>query len=398
MRSFAKCLVAAAFATALLAGAPRPVYAAEMPALPKSPVVINIIDVAGQLALMQKAIEAYRTAHPELVSRFTFTQAPAPELPAKLKAMQDAGRMDIELVLSGTDGISAGIEQHLWTKILPDYAAKFPGLMANYVPGADVMQKPTEGDAIENVYTPSGPLLEYAPERVKDVPKTTEALLAWCKAHPNRFFYARPANSGPGRTFLQGLPYLLGDSNPRDPVNGWAKTWAYLKELNSCIEYYPSGTGVTMKELGEGSRDIIASTIGWDINPRALGTVPKSAETTILSGPAGFRWVADAQYMAIPKGVTGAKLAVALDLIAFVLKPQQQAFAYDAGYFYPGPAMKGVPVSMAPKESQETLKEFGRPGYDALIKKYPTVAPLFGNDLVVAFHKWDEEVGASKMK
>ena len=30
---------------------------------------------------------------------------------------------------------------------------------------------------------------------------------------------------------------------PKDPVNGWEKTWAYLKELNSCIEYYPTGTG-----------------------------------------------------------------------------------------------------------------------------------------------------------
>ncbi|MFI4988586.1 MAG: extracellular solute-binding protein [Alphaproteobacteria bacterium] len=393
MKIFATCLIAAA-----LLAAPYPSGAAELPALPKSPVAINVIDVAGQLALMQKAIEAYRKAHPELVSRFTFTKAPAPELPGKLKAMQDAGRVDIDLVLSGTDAVSAGIEQKLWLKILPDYAAKFPGLMESYLPGADDMQKPTDGYAIENVYTPSGPLLEYAPERVKDVPKTTDALLAWCKAHPNRFFYARPANSGPGRTFLQALPYLLGDSNPHDPVNGWAKTWAYLKELNGCIEYYPSGTGATMKELGEGSRDIIASTIGWDINPRALNTVPKSAETTVLGGPGGFHWVSDAQYMAIPKGVPAEKLAVVLDLIAFVLKPEQQAFAYDDGYFYPGPAMKGVGLSLAPKESQDMLKEFGRPGYDELIKKYPIVPPLFGNDLVTAFHKWDEEVGASKMK
>jgi putative spermidine/putrescine transport system substrate-binding protein len=394
MRRLASCLVAAA----ALALAPLPVRAAELPALPKAPVVVNVIDVAGQLALLQKAIEAFGKAHPELVSRFTFTKAPAPELPAKLKAMQDAGRVDIDLVLSGTDGISAGLEQHLWLKLLPAYAAKFPNLMERYVPGAGDMQKPTEGDAIEVVYTPSGPLLEYAPERVKDVPKTTDALLAWCKAHPNRFFYARPANSGPGRTFLQGLPYLLGDSNPSDPVHGWDKTWAYLKELNSCVEYYPSGTGVTMKELGEGSRDIIASTIGWDINPRALGTVPKSAEVTLLSGPKGFHWVSDAQYMAIPKGLAPERVAVALELIAFVLQPPQQAFSYDEGYFYPGPAMKDVPPSLAPKSSQDTLKEYGRPEYDGLIKQYPIVPPLFGNDLVVAFHKWDEEVGASKMK
>ena len=61
-----------------------------------------------------------------------------------------------------------------------------------------------------------------------------------------------------------------------------------------------------MKELGDGTRDIIASTTGWDINPRVLGIVPKSAEVARLKG---FHWVSDAQYMAIPKGVAEEKLA-----------------------------------------------------------------------------------------
>ena len=96
--------------------------------------------------------------------------------------------------------------------------------------------------------------------------------------------YARPANSGPGRTLLMGLPYLLGDNNPKDPVNGWVKTWSFLKELNNYVEYYPSGTTATMKEFGEGSRDLIASTTGWDINPRVLGIVPKSPEISVFKG------------------------------------------------------------------------------------------------------------------
>jgi putative spermidine/putrescine transport system substrate-binding protein len=398
MKSRSKFFLAGAIGAFALSLTQVAAAAADLPAMPTSPIVINVVDVGGQLALTQKAMEEYRKTHPELVSKFNFTKAPAPELPGKLKAQQDAGRVDIDVVLSGTDAISAGLEQGLWVKILPDYAAKFPNLEQNYLPGALDMQKPTEGQAIEVVFATAGPMLEYAPERVRDVPKTTDELLAWCKAHPNRFFYARPANSGPGRAFLQGLPYVLGDSNPRDPINGWAKTWAYLKELNSCIEYYPSGTGATMKELGEGSRDIIVSMPGWDINPRVLGTVPKSAQTTILSGPAGFKWVSDAQYVGIPKGIAPDHLAVALDLIAFMLKPPQQAYAWDAGYFYPGPAVKGVPLTMAPQESQDTLKEFGRPEYDELIAKYPIMTPLFGKDLVAAFHKWDEEVGAQKLK
>jgi len=374
-----------------LAGAAR----AELPAMPKSPVVVNIIDVAGNLALTQKAIESYRKAHPELVSRFTFTKAPAPELAGKIKAQQNAGRVDIDLVLTGTDGLAAGIEQKLWVNLLKDYPEKFPNLEANYLPGALNMQKLAEGFGITVAYYPSGPLLEYAPERVKDPPHSTDELLAWCKAHPNRFMYARPANSGPGRTLLMGLPYLLGDSNPSDPINGWAKTWAYLKELNSCVEYYPSGTGATMKELGEGSRDMIASTTGWDINPRVLGVVPKSAEITTLKG---FHWVTDAHYMVMPSGLAPDHVAVVLDLMAYLLKPEAQAYTYDEGYFYPGPAVKNVPLSMAPQESQDAIKEFGRPEYEKLIADNPLNPPLNAAGQVAAFKKWDEEIGGAKIK
>jgi putative spermidine/putrescine transport system substrate-binding protein len=123
-------------------------------------------------------------------------------------------------------------------------------------------------------YMPAGPLLEYNPAKVTDPPKTPAQLLQWCKAHPDKLIYARPANSGPGRTFLMGLPYVLGDKNPQDPINGWDKTWAFLKQLNDCIPYYPGGTSAVMKELGEGTRDMTVTVTGWDINPRALGIVP----------------------------------------------------------------------------------------------------------------------------
>lgn len=387
-----KSLGAALLTAGLIAAAP---VSAASPPLPKTPQTINIIDVGGALALTQKAIEMYRKAHPELIEKITYTKAPAPELAGKIKAQQDAGKVDIDMVLSGTDGVSAGMELGEWTRITPDYADKFPNLEANYLPAAAKMNALAEGQAIAVVYYPSGPLLEFAPDRVKAPPKTAAALLDWCKANPGRFFYARPANSGPGRTFLQALPYLLGDKNPKDPIGGWDKTWAYLKEMTSCIEYYPTGTGATMKELGEGSRDMIASTTGWDINPRALGTVPKEAQVASLDG---FHWVADAQYMAVPKGISNDKLAVVLDLMAFMLTPAAQAFAYDDGYFYPGPAVKDVPLSMAPKESQDVIKEFGRPEYEALIANNPIETPLFGKDLVAAFRKWDEEVGGAKIK
>src|SRR3712207_5309084 len=169
------------------------------------------------------------------------------------------------------------------------------------------------------VYSPSGPLFEYIPDRVKTVPKTAADLLAWVKANPNRFTYARPVNSGPGWTFLMGMPYILGDKDPKDPTNGWDKTWSYLKELGTGIDYYPAGTAATMKELGEGTRDMIVTTCGWDINPRVLGIVPKEAEVFALEGT---RWIPDTQFMCVPKGVSEEKVAVVVALMSFMLKPE----------------------------------------------------------------------------
>ena len=369
--------------------------AAAQAAKPKSPLTISIVDVGGALALTQKAFEAYRRAKPEMVSRFVFTKAPAPELPGKLKAQQDAKRLDVDLVLGGTDIMSSGIAQGVWTELFPAHAAALPDLKAILLDPAYQMQQLTQGQGCVVVYYPSGPLIEYAPDRVPSPPTTGPGLLDWAKAHPNRFMYARPANSGPGRTFLMGLPYILGDSNAKDPEHGWEKSWAYLKQLDQYIEYYPTGTGATMKELGEGSRDMIVSTTGWDINPRALGIVPKEVRVGTLEG---FHWVVDAQYMFVPKGIDPERLAVLLDLMSFMLQKPQQAITYDEGYFYPGPAARDVPLSMAPEDSQKVIAEYGRPEYAKLIDSAPKEIPLDADAIVYAFRRWDEQIGSRKTK
>ncbi|MBN8926550.1 MAG: extracellular solute-binding protein [Rhodospirillales bacterium] len=377
----------------VLLGATVAAIAAARPARAE-PATITVLDVGGALQLIQGAIEAYGKARPDQVGRFVFSQAPAPELAGKLKAQQSAGRVDIDLVLTGSDGLAAGMAQDSWVRLLPDHADRLPGLEAAYEPAAlNLLKAQGQGYGIVVAYYPSGPLLEYMPDRVKTPPRTAAELLTWAKAHPNRFMYARPANSGPGRTFMMGLPYLLGDREPKDPVNGWDKTWAYLQELNGAIEYYPAGTTATMKELGDGSRDMIVSTTGWDINPRALGVVPAEAKIATLEG---FHWVSDAFFVTIPKGVPEAKLPVLLDLIRFVLQPAQQATLYDSGYLYPGPAVKDVPLSLAPQKSQDIIREFGRPEYAALIRDNPIELPLAPDKLVLAFRKWDELIGSKK--
>jgi putative spermidine/putrescine transport system substrate-binding protein len=359
-------------------------------------VALNIIDVAGNLQLTQAAIERFARENPKLVSRLTFSRAPSPELPGKLKAQQQANKVDIDLVLTGPGAMSDGIQQGLWIDVWKSFASDLPRPEDVYHEQALMMQRNFGQDqGVAVVYSPSGPLFEYVPDRVKNVPKTAGELLAWVKANPNRFTYARPVNSGPGWTFLMGMPYILGDRDPKDPMNGWDKTWSYLKELGTGIDYYPAGTGATMKELGEGTRDMIVSTTGWDINPRVLGVVPKEAKIATLKG---FHWVTDAHYMCIPKGVPAEKVAVLLDLMNHLLTKEQQAYTYDEGYFYPGTAVKGVTLDMAPPESQAAIKEFGRPEYEKWIAENPIELPLQPEQMVVAFRMWDEQVGGAKRK
>jgi putative spermidine/putrescine transport system substrate-binding protein len=362
---------------------------------PDQPVKLTIADVAGNLQLTQKAIEKFRDDHKDLVSSVEFTRSTAPELPGKIDAQQKANRVEIDLVLTGTDALAAGASKNLWEKVGDNAKPVLGDYEATLQEPAQRMQKIAEGQGIIVVYYPSGPLLEYNPAKVPSPPRSPQDLLAWAKANPNKLMYARPANSGPGRTFLMGLPYLLGDSNPKDPKTGWDKTWAYLAELGQYIEYYPAGTSAVMKELSQGTRDIVASTTGWDINPRALGQVPKEMKTAAMQG---FHWVADAQYMVVPKGVSAEKRYVLYELMKYMLTKEAQAQTYDQGYFYPGPAVKDVPLSLAPADSQKAITEFGRGEYESLISGNPIETPLDATSMVAAFERWDREIGGSKVK
>lgn len=349
------------------------------------PVDLTIIDVAGNLQLSEDIIETFAEENPDAVRQVNFTTATAPELPSKIQAQQRADQVTLALALTGADGLSAGIEQDLWLEITPD----FDGSYIN--PAA---QELAQGYGVLIAYGNYGPTFTYNPEKVASPPGSTDELLAYAEQNSGQLMYARPANSGPGRTLIMGLPYILGDPDPRDP-DTWENTWSYLEELGQYIEYYPSGTSDTMEELGQGSRAMVASTMGWDMNPRVLGTVPKGFEAVVLDDTT---LIADGHYAAIPKGLDERRRAVTQDLISFMLQPEQQAKTYDQAYFYPGPAVEGVTLEMAPQESQEAVESVRRPEFDRLIDSLPIETQLDAKSLVRAFEIWDERVGGGKIR
>jgi len=57
-----------------------------------------------------------------------------------------------------------------------------------------------------------------------------------------------------------------------------------------------------------------------------------------------------------------------------------------------------VPLTMAPADSQAVLAEYGRPVYDQWIKDVPAETPLTPDQLVLAFRRWDEQIGSKSGK
>lgn len=364
----------------------------EVPDKPSSPVTLNILDVAGNQKLTGPMVDAFVADHPDIVSSVTWESAGAPDLVGTIKPQVDSNNLSIDLVMTGNDGLSAGIEQGLWVPIVADFGDRISN-MGNYIEPAEAMQGLAGDFGVVTTYYPSGPLLQYDPAVVTDVPSTPEELLAWAQANPGKFGYARPANSGPGRTFLMGLPYLLGDDDPKDPENGWDKTWAYLKEIGQTIDSYPTGTGQVISNVADGTWSLIPTTTGWDIEPRAIGNEPPEIEAAAFDS---FTWVTDAHYAVVPKGQSADKLSAIVNLLQYILEPETNAMAFDHGYFYPGPSIEGATIDLAPQESQDVIAEFGRDWYDALIEEMPKTTPLPPADMVTAFDIWDREIGSGK--
>ena len=90
------------------------------------PITLSIIDVGGDLSSVQPIVENYRKANPNKIKEIRIQRAPQPELPAKIKAQQDAGQLDINLIMTGQAAASALIANGQLVRLLPDHEKLFP--------------------------------------------------------------------------------------------------------------------------------------------------------------------------------------------------------------------------------------------------------------------------------
>ncbi len=361
-------------------------------ALAGQPITISILDNGGDYASTGIIIENYKKANPDKVKEIKLQRGPAPETPAKIKAQQDAGRADINLILTGQDAGSVLVANKQVIDLFPKYDKMVPQNELNEA--AKVLQDSGGGALMPVVVNAGGPVFIYNPKKVPKPPKTIDEFLAWAKANPQRFLYARPANSGPGRSIMCGLPYILNDKAPMDPEKGWDKAWAFMKELGKYVEYYPTGTLFTLREFAQDQRWMIAGIMEWDMKPRAEGVIPPDAKITVLDNTT---FVIDGHYWGIPKGVPQNEVDVLLDLMKFMRRPEQQVLTWKA---FIGPSIKAATFDKAPPDIRDLVKEHWRPEYDQIGpgKKYKMAPQLDFKELTYAMDRWDREIGAQQIK
>jgi putative spermidine/putrescine transport system substrate-binding protein len=365
---------------------------APLPASAQQPITISILDNGGDFASTGVIIENYKKAFPNKVKEIKLQRGPAPETPAKIKAQQDAGRADINLILTGQDAGSVLAANKQLIELFPKYDKMFPKDELN--DAAKVLQDSGGGSLMPVVVNAGGPVFIYNPKKVQKPPKTIDELLAWAKANPQKFLYARPANSGPGRSIMCGLPWILGDKAPMDPEKGWDKAWAFMKEFGKYIEYYPTGTLFTLREFAQEQRWMISGIMEWDMKPRAEGVIPPDAKITVLDNTT---FIIDGHYWGIPKGVPQNEVDVILDLMKFMRRVDQQVLTWKA---FIGPSIKAATFDKAPAEIRDLVKEHWRPEYDQIGpgKKYKMAPQLDFKELTYAMDRWDREIGAQQIK
>src|SRR3954451_5957304 len=148
----------------------------------QAPITLSIIDVGGDLSSVQPIVENYRKANPNKIKEIRIQRAPQPELPAKIKAQQDAGRLDINLIMTGQAAASALIANNQLVRLLPDYEKLFP--LDDFTEDAKAHLKEGEGYVLPSVVSNGGPVFIYNPKKVQNPPKTAYELLAFAKANP----------------------------------------------------------------------------------------------------------------------------------------------------------------------------------------------------------------------
>lgn len=323
-----------------------------------------------------------------------YGRGPWQQIVNKIKA--EGNKVDIDVIATGLDGLSGGIQAGVWQQLNPNYAKDihYDELTKYGKQYTDLFK----GYGVPAFTSFGGPMLVYNSDKIKDPPTTYDAVKSFVSANPGKFMYANIANSGPGRGFYFGLISSLGeDINQPDSLSA---TWDYLNSIGKNITSYPSATGDTFKFLSDGTIYLAPHLPGWYAQQYAAststGSIPKNIKGVLMKGVPQFL---DVQFYVMPKNLSPEKQKAALAFINFAMSKEAQSQLY--AIVYP-PANKNASVDLLQSQyKDEYTKQFAaippelKSGDNLII---PDNAQLFPNsDIMLEHYKlWQQKVQAKK--
>jgi putative spermidine/putrescine transport system substrate-binding protein len=300
-----------------------------------------------------------------------------------------AGRAITDVVLTDNVGLVLGAARQLWQNL----PAELRGVGGAEVARRNGLMFPLSGEIATVVSAaPGGPLLLHTLSDPTAVPRTAAALLDFARDRPRRFLYARPGESQLGLQFISALPHLLGESDPANPRDGWALSWAYLEELGEYVSFYAGSSSAAVEELARGGCDLLPALLTTYLRERANGGLPEQVRFALFDNgpliPLGL-------FLAVPQLVSTTLLPAISGLAGYLLRPEIQSQGFGRGLL-PGAAAE---LSVA---ADGMLSPFERAAWDTLLPPLtaesiagtPLVPPLSPDRLAYMMLRWDQQIGA----
>lgn len=276
------------------------------------------------------------------------------EIINKIKAQGKNGNID--LVITGLDGLPLGIEAGLWEQVVPAYEEELHVAQWNDI-AKEYIEK-FDGYGVPTVTGPGGPILVYNEDKVKNPPTTYAELKTWIEENPGKFTYPAVPSSGPARGFFLGLAQAMGE-DINDPKS-LDKTWTYLEEIGETIDNYPAKTSDSFNALYDGAVDIIPHFPLWFGNLQVQGTVPPNIKAVKLTDTTQ---IVDSQFLVMLKDLPEDRKKAALEFMEFATSKEAQAQGLSVGFSPANTEATADLLSPENKENYEKLAEVVLPEF-----------------------------------
>ncbi|WP_421991954.1 extracellular solute-binding protein [Roseococcus sp.] len=304
---------------------------------------------------------------------------------SEIREAVQARRPYPDAALADAGSVAWGTERGAWRR-LPASLREAGAASGGHL--AQLMQPLTGEEAMLVSPDPGGPVLLHRASVLPDPPRSAAALLDYARQNPRRFLYPRPSESALGRQFLMALPHLLRDSDPSDPQLGWTRSWAWLKEVDSFIDYYPSDDAAAFEEFATDGIALMPASLTAYLRGRKDALLPDEASFALFEGAP---LIPQGVFLVMPRDATEESLALVETFARFLLRPEIQSGAFGRG-FLPGFAVnQPAPRTEAERSAWNRILPAEMA---ARVAAAPLAPPLGPQQLALMLRRWDEEIAA----